>query len=101
MLAYTTLRNVTLHVDWGHLTNSSSRYLGLRFDQAMNYTFGFAMQRLYEYDDNGDNVDLSDNTYMVVHEFENTEWEMDFEPSSSQVKFTGNDSIILKVRGTL
>ena len=63
-----------------------------------NYTFGFAIPRIYEYNDDDDDVDVSDNTYLVVHEFtENTTWKTDFDKSSSEVVFTTNDSITFKV----
>ncbi len=101
-MAYTTLKDVEAIVDWSKLINDSSRSLGVRFEPAVNYTFGFAMPRIYEYDDDDDNVDLNDNTYMVVHEFqESTKWKMDFDNSTAQVKFTTNNSIIFKVRSVV
>jgi hypothetical protein len=99
VIAYTTLKDVKVTVDWAKLINESSRNTGLMFDQAVNYTFGFTMPKIYEYDDDDDNVDLEDNSYMVVHEFsENTIWEMDLDRSAAKVKFTANDSIIFRVR---
>ena len=80
------------------MTNDSSRVLGLRFEPPVNYTFGFAIPRIYEYDDDHDNVDLNDNTYMVVHKFtESTKWQVDLDKSAAQVTYTAHDSIIFKV----
>ena len=99
VVAYTTFKDVKVEVIWEKLINKSSRDSGLKFNPPVNYTFGFAMPKIYEYDDDGDNVDLNDNSYMVVHEFsERTNWETDFDASAAQVKFTANDSIIFRVR---
>ena len=97
VVAYTTLKDVEVEVIWEKLINESSRDSGLKFKPAVDYTFGFAMPKIYEYDDSDDNVDLNDNSYMVVHEFsEKTNWEMDLDASAAQVKFTANDSIIFR-----
>lgn len=99
VVAYTTKNDVEAEINCTALTNESTRSMGMRLTGHVNYTFAFVMPRIYEYDDEDDNVDLADNSYMVVHEFmnNNIKWDMDLDNYTSQVKFIANDSIILKV----
>ena len=102
MVAYTTRQDVEAKVECAVLTDNTHQPLGVNFSQDVNYTFGFAMPRIYEYNDDNDDVDVSDNTYLVLHEFtENTTWEMDFDNNTSEVVFTTNDSVIFKVSGMI
>ncbi|XP_028398931.1 glycosylated lysosomal membrane protein-like [Dendronephthya gigantea] len=97
VVGYTTRKDVKVTVDCAALTNETSRNNSIRFSHSMNYTFAFAMPRIYEYDDDDDNVDLTDNSYMVVREFmDSTKWDVHLDASAHQVTFTANDSIILK-----
>ena len=99
VLAYTTLDDVEVNVNWTDLVNQTTRNTSVIFHPTVNYTFGFSMPVLYEYDDDGDNVDLNDNSYMAVHKFtESTQWKMELDESAGEVKFTANDSIIFKVK---
>ena len=93
IVSYTTLDNVSLIIDWANVTANNT---GVMFEPAVNYTFGFALSRIYEFEDSDDKADISSHGKMVVHNLaEDMDWDMTIDNSSNKVTFSGNDETVI------
>lgn len=95
VVGYTSL-DVSLNISCGNLT-ADAHASGIEFHPPMNYTIGFAVPRMYEYDDEDDNAKLSSSSKIITHDLSYTRWSAKVDYSSGKVTFTGNKSLIFEV----
>lgn len=95
IVGYTSLE-VSLNISWRNLT-ADMHASGIAFHPPMNYTIGFAVPRMYEYEDEHDKAELSSGSNIFTHHLSYTRWSVKVDNSLGKVTFTGNESIIFEV----